>query len=164
MTTALYLEDLIPGQRFASASLELDADAIREFAARFDPQPFHLDDEAARSTLFGGLAASGWHTASLTMRLLVDSDFKPVGGMVGAAIASGLFALGGPVHRLVHHGVAQVAGAVPEDVVEHHVVKLAPVERVVPRPEVALEGRGRGPECRSNRRPTGGRCTRRVCR
>lgn len=86
MTTALYLEDLSLGQRFASASLELDADAIREFAARYDPQPFHLDHEAARSTLFGGLAASGWHTASLTMRLLVDSDFKPVGGMVGAGI------------------------------------------------------------------------------
>ncbi|MDD2730333.1 MaoC family dehydratase [Malikia sp.] len=86
MTPALYLEDLSVGQRFASASLELDADSIREFAARYDPQPFHLDDEAARSTLFGGLAASGWHTASLTMRLLVDSDFKPVGGMVGAGI------------------------------------------------------------------------------
>ncbi|MEN9474692.1 MAG: hypothetical protein RIS48_1412 [Pseudomonadota bacterium] len=74
MTTALYLEDLSPGQRFASASLELDADAIREFAARFDPQPFHLDDEAARSTLFGGLAASGWHTASLTMRRLATGS------------------------------------------------------------------------------------------
>ena len=86
MTPALYLEDLSPGQRFASASLELDADAIREFAARYDPQPFHLDHEAARSTLFGGLAASGWHTASLTMRLLVDSDFKLVGGLVGAGI------------------------------------------------------------------------------
>lgn len=86
MTPALYLEDLSVGQRFASASLVLDADAIREFAARFDPQPFHLDDEAARSTLFGGLAASGWHTASLTMRLLVDSDFKLVGGLVGAGI------------------------------------------------------------------------------
>ena len=86
MTTALYLEDLSPGQRFASASLELDADAIREFAARYDPQPFHLDHEAARSTLFGGLAASGWHTASLTMRLLVNSDFKLVGGLIGAGI------------------------------------------------------------------------------
>ena len=86
MTPALYLEDLSVGQRFASASLELDADSIREFAARYDPQPFHLDDEAARSTLFGGLAASGWHTASLTMRLLVDSDFKLVGGLVGAGI------------------------------------------------------------------------------
>ena len=58
MTPTLYLEDLSPGQRFASASLTLDPDAIREFAARFDPQPFHLDDEAARPTLFGGLAAS----------------------------------------------------------------------------------------------------------
>ena len=55
----MYLEDLAVGQRFASASLELDADAIRDFAARFDPQPFHLDDEAARSTLFGGLIGAG---------------------------------------------------------------------------------------------------------
>lgn len=86
MTPILYLEDLSPGQCFASASLTLDPDAIREFAARFDPQPFHLDDEAARPTLFGGLAASGWHTASLTMRLLVDSDFKLAGGLVGAGI------------------------------------------------------------------------------
>ena len=84
--TLLYIEDLAVGQRFVSASLELDAEAIRDFAARFDPQPFHLDDEAARATLFGGLAASGWHTASLTMKLMVESDFKLAGGLVGAGI------------------------------------------------------------------------------
>ena len=82
----LYLEDLAVGQRFVSESLELDAEAIRDFAARFDPQPFHLDDEAARATLFGGLAASGWHTASLTMKLMVESDFKLAGGLIGAGI------------------------------------------------------------------------------
>ena len=86
MTPALYLEDLAVGQRFASATLELDADATHESPPSFDTQPFHLDDEAARATLFSGLAASGWHTASLTMRLLVGSDFKLVGGLVGAGV------------------------------------------------------------------------------
>src|SRR5437899_2777465 len=53
------------------------------FARQFDPQPFHLSDEAARTTIFGGLAASGWHTAAITMRLLVEGDLKPAGGIVG---------------------------------------------------------------------------------
>jgi acyl dehydratase len=57
---------------------------MRTFANAFDPQPFHLDEEAARSTFFGGLAASGWHTAALTMRLLVESDVRPAGGIIGA--------------------------------------------------------------------------------
>ena len=52
--------------------------------AEFDPQPFHLDEDAARDTIFGGLAASGWHTAALTMRLLVESEIEPAGGIVGA--------------------------------------------------------------------------------
>ena len=78
-----YLEDFAPGQRFRSATLRVDADAIRAFAAEFDPQPFHLDDAAARDSFFGGLAASGWHTAALTMRLLVDSPFDPAGGIIG---------------------------------------------------------------------------------
>jgi acyl dehydratase len=62
----------------------VDAAGIKAFAAQFDPQPFHLDEEAARGSFFEGLAASGWHTAALTMRLLVDSDLKPAGGIVGA--------------------------------------------------------------------------------
>ncbi len=82
----LYFEDLIPGRRFGSGTLPVDADAIRRFAAEFDPQPFHLDDAAARGTFFGGLAASGWRTAALTMRLLVGSDLRPVGGIVGAGM------------------------------------------------------------------------------
>ncbi|OSQ35780.1 dehydratase [Thalassospira mesophila] len=69
----LYLEDLTVGQRFESATHKLDAEQIIAFARQFDPQPFHLDAEAAKSTLFGGLAASGWHTAALTMKLIVQS-------------------------------------------------------------------------------------------
>ncbi|QAU35930.1 MaoC family dehydratase [Janthinobacterium sp. 17J80-10] len=81
-----YLEDLAPGQRFEYGPISVDADKIKAFAAEFDPQPFHLDDELARDTLFRGLAASGWHTAALTMRLFVDSPFKPAGGLIGAGV------------------------------------------------------------------------------
>ena len=79
-----YLEDFSVGQRFASGSVRVERDRIKAFAAEFDPQPFHLDEDAARRTLFGGLAASGWHTAAITMRLLVESELKPAGGIVGA--------------------------------------------------------------------------------
>ena len=58
--------------------------AIVTCAAESDPQPFHLDEEAARVTIFRGLAASGWHTAALTMRLLVQGELAPAGGIVGA--------------------------------------------------------------------------------
>lgn len=81
----LYLEDLEPGQRFAGATrILIEDERIKAFAAEFDPQPFHLDESAANGSIFRGLAASGWHTAAVTMRLLVDSEFKPVGGIVGA--------------------------------------------------------------------------------
>jgi acyl dehydratase len=79
-----YLEDFEVGQKFGSSTLQVNEDGIKRFAAQFDPQPFHLDDAAARASIFGGLAASGWHTAALTMRLLVESDVKPAGGIVGA--------------------------------------------------------------------------------
>ena len=79
-----YLEDLHAGQIFRSGRMRIDTERIKAFAAEFDPQPFHLDEQAARDTLFGGLAASGWHTAALTMRLLVESEFRPAGGLVGA--------------------------------------------------------------------------------
>ena len=79
----LYLEDFVVGQKHVSGELRVDADAIKAFAAQFDPQPFHLNEDAARGSFFGGLAASGWHTASLTMRLLVESDFRPAGGIIG---------------------------------------------------------------------------------
>jgi acyl dehydratase len=82
----LYLEDFAVGQTYRSGRISVDADGIKAFAAGFDPQPFHLDDEAARHSIFGGLAASGWHTAALTMRLLVESDFGPAGGLIGAGV------------------------------------------------------------------------------
>jgi acyl dehydratase len=81
--SARYLEDLAVGQIFRSGKLRVDADQIKSFAAEFDPQPFHLDDVAAQNSIFRGLAASGWHTAALTMRLLVESEFKPAGGILG---------------------------------------------------------------------------------
>lgn len=84
--TELYLEDFTVGQSFASGRLRIDEQQIKRFAGDFDPQPFHLDEQAARASIFGGLAASGWHTAALTMRLLVDSEFKPAGGLVGAGV------------------------------------------------------------------------------
>ena len=80
-----YLDDLVAGQHFVGSNrLRIDEDRIKAFAAEFDPQPFHLDAAAASASLFRGLAASGWHTAAVTMRLLVDSEFKPAGGIVGA--------------------------------------------------------------------------------
>jgi acyl dehydratase len=78
-----YLDDFNAGFSFKSATAQVDADQITRFAAEFDPQPFHLDDGAARTTIFGGLAASGWHTAAITMKLMVESDFKPAGGIIG---------------------------------------------------------------------------------
>jgi len=79
-----YLEDLAPDQKYGSGRIRVDAERIKRFAAEFDPQPFHLDEEAARRSIFGGLAASGWHTAALTMRLFVESEFRPAGGIIGA--------------------------------------------------------------------------------
>lgn len=79
----LYLDDLSVGRRFTSRTHALDAAQITAFAETFDPQPFHLDADAAKGTLFGGLVASGWHTAAMTMRLLVES--APIaGGLIGA--------------------------------------------------------------------------------
>jgi acyl dehydratase len=83
VTIARYLEDFEAGQTYRSGSVRVEAGAIKRFASEFDPQPFHLDDEAARATMFHGLAASGWHTAALTMKLVVESHFRPVGGIVG---------------------------------------------------------------------------------
>jgi acyl dehydratase len=82
--TRRYLEDFAVGQKFGSGRLTIDEQRIKSFAAEFDPQPFHLDDDAARGSIFRGLAASGWHTAALTMRLLVESDLKPAAGIIGA--------------------------------------------------------------------------------
>ncbi len=82
----LYLEDFTPGRTFTTRSLTVTQDEIIAFAAQFDPQPFHLDPEAATKTFFQGLAASGWHTVALTMRLLIGSDMAPAGGIIGAGV------------------------------------------------------------------------------
>jgi acyl dehydratase len=79
-----FLDDFSVGQRFVTGEHLIDKAQIKAFASQFDPQPFHLDDDAARPTLFGGLAASGWHTAAITMRLLVDGGVPIEGGMIGA--------------------------------------------------------------------------------
>jgi len=80
----LYLDDLEVGQRFVSGAHELDEAQIKAFAAQFDPQRFHLDEEAAKDSFFGGLVASGWHTASITMKLLVEGGAPLAGGVIGA--------------------------------------------------------------------------------
>ena len=80
----LYLEDFSVGQIFRSGSRRITEADIKAFAKEFDPQPFHLDHEAAKATMFGGLAASGWHTMALTMRLLVDGGAPIAGGIIGA--------------------------------------------------------------------------------
>jgi acyl dehydratase len=82
--TKLYLEDLVVGMRFTSLPHEMTADAIKAFARQFDPQPFHLDETAAAAGFFKGLAASGWHTAAVTMRLLVEQGMPLAGGLIGA--------------------------------------------------------------------------------
>jgi hypothetical protein len=80
----LYLDDLQVGQRFTSKTRAVDEAQIKAFARQFDPQPFHLDDDAAKGSLFSGLVASGWHTAAITMRLLVETGLPLAGGIVGA--------------------------------------------------------------------------------
>src|ERR1700722_13505750 len=84
MADRLFLDDLHVGQRFPSTLQVVRADQIKRFAAEFDPQPFPLDEDAAANSLFAGLAASGWHTAALTMRLLVTGGVPIAGGIVGA--------------------------------------------------------------------------------
>jgi acyl dehydratase len=79
----LYLDDFHVGQRFTSGTHAIDAAQIKAFAREFDPQPFHLDEAAAKESLFGGLVASGWHTAAITMRLQVESGLPIAGGIIG---------------------------------------------------------------------------------
>src|SRR5256714_14401602 len=74
------------GDRFGSATIEVTEQSIFEFARQFDPQPFHLDADAARQSIFKELTASGWHTAAMSMRLFVTGEFKPVGGSIGLAV------------------------------------------------------------------------------
>jgi acyl dehydratase len=81
--TVRYLEDFAAGQTFNTGRHRVDKEQIIAFARQFDPQPFHTDEDAARQSPFGGLAASGWHTAGMTMRLMLDGEFKPAGGILG---------------------------------------------------------------------------------
>jgi acyl dehydratase len=83
MPAELYLDDLSVGRKFATRSMTLTLEGCKAFAAEFDPQPFHLDEEAARRSVFGRLAASGWYTASLSMRLLVEGELTIAGGLIG---------------------------------------------------------------------------------
>ena len=85
MSELLYLEDVFVGQRFVTGTHVLTSEAIKVFARDFDPQPFHTDEDAAKDTFFCGLAASGWHTAAITMRLQIDSGPPIAGGMIGAS-------------------------------------------------------------------------------
>lgn len=84
MNEKLYLEDVFVGQKFVTGTYTMTADAIKAFATDYDPQPFHTDENAAKDTFFCGLAASGWHTAAVTMRLQIDSGPPIAGGMIGA--------------------------------------------------------------------------------
>ena len=78
-----YLEDLHVGQRFTAGPHVMEAERIREFAAEFDPQPFHMDEAAAEASVFKGLTASGWHTAAVGIKLMVASDLRLAGGLIG---------------------------------------------------------------------------------
>jgi acyl dehydratase len=84
--TKQYLEDFAAGQVYRSNRLQVDRGQILACASQFDPQPYHLDEELARKSVFKGLAASGWHTAAVTMRLLVESDFQPADGILGVGL------------------------------------------------------------------------------
>ena len=85
MSESLYLEDVFVGQRFVTGTASMSAEAIKAFARDYDPQPFHTDETAAKDSFFRDLAASGWHTAAVTMRLQIDSGPKIAGGMIGAS-------------------------------------------------------------------------------
>ena len=84
MTRGLYLEDLAVGQIFRMGPRTIEAEEMLSFARQYDPQYFHTDPEAAKSSMFGGLVASGWLTAAVTMRLLVDGGAPFADGVIGA--------------------------------------------------------------------------------
>lgn len=88
MHKTLHLDDLTPGQVYESDNKLVDEAEVIAFARAYDPQPFHVDDAAARDSIFRGLAASGWHTAAMSMRLFHDGPFRPAGGIIGNAADS----------------------------------------------------------------------------
>ena len=85
--SGMHLEDFEVGQVYRPSSRKkVTTEEIKKFAAEYDPQPFHLDEEAGRKSFFGEFVASGWHTAAMTMRLMVDSEFKAANGLIGAGL------------------------------------------------------------------------------
>lgn len=82
----LWFDDLRVGQRFVTGTHRIDESQITAFAKQFDPQPFHLDREAAKHTFFKELVASGWHTAAISMRLIVEGGLPVAGGLIGAGV------------------------------------------------------------------------------
>jgi acyl dehydratase len=84
-STMLYFDNFAIGARFEAGHLEVTAEEIKAFASRFDPQPFHTDAAAAENSFFHGLAASGWHTAAMTMRMMVEA-LPVAGGLIGAGV------------------------------------------------------------------------------
>jgi acyl dehydratase len=84
--TELYLEDLRVGDRFGSDTIEVTEENIIAFAREFDPQPFHLEHEAAEQSIFKGLSASGWHTGAMSMKLFVTGGLRLAGGSVGLGV------------------------------------------------------------------------------
>lgn len=82
----LFFEDLAVGRVYRTASVDVTADEVKSFAARYDPQPMHLDPVAGEKSVFGGLVASGWMTAGLTMRLMVTGEFGFGSGAIGLGV------------------------------------------------------------------------------
>ena len=105
-----YLEDFSVGQTFRSGTITVEPEQIKSFASQFDPQPFHLDETAAAASFFGGLVASGWHTAALTMRLLVDSELKIAGGLIGAGDRRAQVATARTARRHAPHCIRSARG------------------------------------------------------
>jgi acyl dehydratase len=81
-----YLEDFAPGDRMETPAMDVTAEDVADFARRYDPQPFHLDEAAARASVFAGIAASGWHTAALTMRMMVVGKVAGEGPLLGLGV------------------------------------------------------------------------------
>ena len=81
-----WFEDFEVGMRFKGGQVQVSEADIKRFAAEFDPQPFHLDDTAAQKTIFKGLAASGWHTAALGMKLAVEMNAYDGQPMIGLGV------------------------------------------------------------------------------
>lgn len=88
MTIRYYWEDLQAGRVLDLGTVTPTADEIKHFAAQFDPQPFHLDEEAGRRSVFGGLCASGWHTCAMAMRLTVDNFLRESSSMGSPGLES----------------------------------------------------------------------------